>query len=110
MPTYTYQCNQCSHTYDALQSITAEAHSTCPECGSEIHRLIGSGAGIVFKGSGFYVTDYKSKGSDGSEKTESKNESSNAKDSSKSSSDNTSSSPGSSSATGGKASGGSSTN
>lgn len=59
MPTYTYLCKSCGHKYDKLQNITAEPDKICPECQGEVERLIGGGSGIVFKGSGFYVTDYK---------------------------------------------------
>ncbi|MBI39719.1 MAG: FmdB family transcriptional regulator [Leptospiraceae bacterium] len=67
MPTYSYRCTQCGHEYDAFQSMKDDPHTDCPECGGKVERLIGGGAGIVFKGSGFYVTDYKkSSGSSGS--------------------------------------------
>ncbi len=59
MPTYSYQCKDCGHTYDAFQSISADPDTECPQCGGTVQRLIGGGSGIVFKGSGFYVTDYK---------------------------------------------------
>jgi len=72
MPTYTYQCKSCGHKYDKLQSITAEPDKSCPECNGEVERLIGGGVGIVFKGSGFYVTDYK-KNSNGDSKNSSQN-------------------------------------
>ena len=61
MPTYEYVCNACNHEFELFQSITAEAVKTCPECGrKKVRRLIGPGAAIVFKGSGFYKTDYRS--------------------------------------------------
>lgn len=60
MPTYDYQCKDCSHEFEAFQSMSAEVLKECPECGKEsLQRLIGTGAGLVFKGSGFYETDYK---------------------------------------------------
>lgn len=59
MPTYTYQCKDCKHRYDVMQSMKEDPHTTCPECSGSIARLIGAGAGILFKGSGFYVTDYR---------------------------------------------------
>ncbi len=59
MPTYTYRCIDCGHQYEKLQKITAEPDKQCPICNGEVERLIGGGIGIVFKGSGFYVTDYK---------------------------------------------------
>ena len=63
MPTYEYQCNICGHKFEKFQSITADALCKCPDCGRmELKRLIGTGAGIIFKGSGFYETDYRSDG------------------------------------------------
>lgn len=60
MPTYDYKCAACGHRFEAFQSITAEALDKCPECGKKrLERLIGAGAGVIFKGSGFYQTDYK---------------------------------------------------
>ncbi|MHC4933080.1 MAG: FmdB family zinc ribbon protein [Planctomycetota bacterium] len=60
MPTYDYRCTDCDHRLAAFQSITEDAYTSCPECGKEtLRRLIGAGAGIIFKGSGFYETDYK---------------------------------------------------
>ena len=61
MPTYGYACQQCGHEFDAFQSITARPLRKCPACGqTALKRLIGTGAGIIFKGSGFYETDYRS--------------------------------------------------
>jgi putative FmdB family regulatory protein len=61
MPTYDYQCDACDHRFELFQSITAEPEKKCPECGrKKLRRLIGPGAAIVFKGSGFYTTDYRS--------------------------------------------------
>ncbi|MFO8006639.1 MAG: zinc ribbon domain-containing protein [Candidatus Brocadiia bacterium] len=61
MPTYEYRCKHCGHEFEVFQSITAEPLKECPECGGNgVERLIGAGAGIIFKGSGFYATDYKS--------------------------------------------------
>lgn len=61
MPTYEYECDKCKKHFDIFQSMTAEAIKKCPECGGKFHRLIGGGSGIIFKGSGFYETDYKRK-------------------------------------------------
>ncbi|NQT18414.1 MAG: zinc ribbon domain-containing protein [Planctomycetes bacterium] len=61
MPTYEYECTICGHHFEEFQSITAPAIEDCPECGKKVRRLIGSGAGIIFRGSGFYQTDYRSK-------------------------------------------------
>jgi putative FmdB family regulatory protein len=61
MPTYDYRCQSCSHTWEEWQSITAPPTKTCPECGKpKAERVIGPGAGLLFKGSGFYITDYRS--------------------------------------------------
>ncbi|MGE5293912.1 MAG: FmdB family zinc ribbon protein [Solirubrobacterales bacterium] len=63
MPTYEYACTECNHHFDEFQSITAKPLRKCPQCGKQsLKRLIGSGAGIIFKGSGFYCTDYRSDG------------------------------------------------
>ncbi|HOM18524.1 MAG TPA: zinc ribbon domain-containing protein [Thermoguttaceae bacterium] len=61
MPTYEYQCEACEHQFELFQSITAKPERRCPRCGRlKLRRLIGPGAAIVFKGSGFYKTDYRS--------------------------------------------------
>jgi putative FmdB family regulatory protein len=57
MPTYEYECKTCGHVFEAFQSMKDEALKICPECGKEIRRIINGGSGIIFKGSGFYVTD-----------------------------------------------------
>jgi len=63
MPTYEYACTACEHRFEEFQSITAKPLRKCPQCGkSSLKRLIGTGAGILFKGSGFYITDYRSEG------------------------------------------------
>ena len=62
MPTYEYQCQKCRRRHEAFQSITAKPLTTCPRCKGKLKRLIGSGSGFLFKGSGFYITDYRSKG------------------------------------------------
>lgn len=61
MPTYDYECTQCKHKFHLIQSITSKPAARCPKCRSKSERLISGGAGIIFKGSGFYVTDYKRK-------------------------------------------------
>jgi putative FmdB family regulatory protein len=61
MPTYDYVCEACEHAFELFQSMKDEPKRKCPECGkSKLRRLIGPGAAIVFKGSGFYKTDYRS--------------------------------------------------
>jgi len=61
MPTYDYECTACGHQYEQFQSITASPLRKCPACGArKLRRLIGTGGGIIFKGSGFYQTDYRS--------------------------------------------------
>src|SRR6476661_7297117 len=68
MPTYEYVCLKCDHQFEAVQSMSAASLTTCPkeQCGmkkwgkGKIKRAIGAGAGLIFKGSGFYITDYRS--------------------------------------------------
>ncbi len=61
MPTYEYKCEACDHEFELFQSIKAPAVRKCPECGKlKVKRMIGIGAGVIFKGSGFYQTDYRS--------------------------------------------------
>ena len=61
MPTYDYQCESCDHAFEEYQSITAKQLRKCPSCGQrKLVRLIGTGGGVIFKGSGFYQTDYRS--------------------------------------------------
>ena len=59
MPTYDYQCETCGHRFEQFQSISEAPIKTCPECGGTVNRLIGAGAALIFKGSGFYATDYR---------------------------------------------------
>ena len=60
MPTYQYQCTNCSYEFEEFQMISDDPLETCPKCGGKIKRLITGGAGLLFKGSGFYITDYRS--------------------------------------------------
>ena len=61
MPTYEYVCQKCEHRFERFQSIMAKPIRKCPNCGkASAHRLVSAGAGIIFKGSGFYETDYRS--------------------------------------------------
>ena len=62
MPTYDYECTKCGHRFEIFQSMTDEPKKRCPECKGKVQRLISGGAGIIFKGSGFYQTDYRSDG------------------------------------------------
>ena len=76
MPTYDYECESCGHQFEQFQSITARPTRKCPECGKmKLRRLIGAGAGVIFKGSGFYQTDYRSESYKQGEKSEKKSSS-----------------------------------
>lgn len=67
MPIYEYQCANCGHQLEELQSFSEPPLTKCPNCGKDtLKKLIGSGAGLIFKGSGFYLTDYKNKTASGS--------------------------------------------
>lgn len=72
MPTYEYKCEACGHGFERFQPITSAPVKKCPECGkNKVRRLIGTGAGLIFKGSGFYITDYRSEGYKSAEKSDS---------------------------------------
>ncbi len=112
MPTYDYICDDCKHEFEAFESITSQPQTDCPECKKpRLHRKIGPGAAILFKGSGFYKTDYRSESYKSAAKAEksSSDASSSSKsdapkaDSSKSSTATTSSSTSSSSSSNGTA-------
>jgi putative FmdB family regulatory protein len=61
MPTYDYTCDACDHSFEIFESITVDPQKKCPKCKKKkLRRLFGAGAGLVFKGSGFYQTDYRS--------------------------------------------------
>lgn len=60
MPTYEYECVDCGHSFELFQSMKDEPCRVCPECRGEVKRCIGTGSGILFKGTGFYQTDYRS--------------------------------------------------
>lgn len=61
MPTYEYECGKCGFCFEKFQSMSDEPLKKCPKCRCKVKRLVGRGAGIIFKGSGFYETDYKRK-------------------------------------------------
>ncbi|HEY7728361.1 MAG TPA: FmdB family zinc ribbon protein [Candidatus Eisenbacteria bacterium] len=60
MPTYEYECRKCGHRFELFQKITAPARKRCPRCRGAVRRLLGTGGGMLFKGTGFYATDYRS--------------------------------------------------
>lgn len=60
MPTYEYECLRCGHVFERFQKMTDDPVKRCPECRGKVRRRIGAGAGLLFKGSGFYTTDYRS--------------------------------------------------
>uniref|UniRef100_A0A7V0Z6M3 Zinc ribbon domain-containing protein n=1 Tax=candidate division WOR-3 bacterium TaxID=2052148 RepID=A0A7V0Z6M3_UNCW3 len=59
MPTYEYECNNCKYHFEVLQGINEPKIKKCPKCGGSMRKLISGSAGLIFKGSGFYITDYK---------------------------------------------------
>ena len=59
MPTYEYECQKCHHRFEVFQSIKDKPKKACPKCRGRVKRLLGTGAGLIFKGSGFYITDYR---------------------------------------------------
>ena len=61
MPTYEYQCHCCEKRFEEFKPISSAPYASCPKCQTEVKRLISGGTGIIFKGSGFYLTDYKNK-------------------------------------------------
>ena len=80
MPTYQYECGSCGHAFERFQSMNDAPLKRCPECRCKVKRLIGTGAGIIFKGSGFYETDYRSSNYDeGKKKEETSSSSSDSK-------------------------------
>lgn len=60
MPTYDYECTKCGHAFEAFQSMRDKHLTKCPKCSGKVKRLVGTGAGLIFKGGGFYQTDYRS--------------------------------------------------
>jgi putative FmdB family regulatory protein len=72
MPTYEYKCDACGHEFEKFQSMTAAPIKVCPECNKKkVRKLISTGAGLIFKGSGFYITDYRDQGYKDKAKSES---------------------------------------
>ncbi|CUU07992.1 putative regulatory protein, FmdB family [Candidatus Kryptobacter tengchongensis] len=59
MPTYEYKCDNCGYIFEEFQSINDEPVKICPKCGGSVRKVISGGIGLIFKGSGFYITDYK---------------------------------------------------
>ena len=91
MPTYEYVCEKCDHEFEIFQSIKADALTDCPKgkCKGKVRRIIGTGAGIIFKGSGFYETDYRSENYKSGAKKDSDSKKASSKSDSKSKSDST---------------------
>lgn len=89
MPTYEYECTACGHAFERFQGINDDPIATCPECSGRVRRLISRGGGLVFRGPGFYATDYRSgssgkggedSGSSGADRDVKKSDSKAAKD------------------------------
>ena len=79
MPTYEYFCTSCGFEFEEFQSIASEPISVCPKCSEHVQRKISGGTGLIFKGSGFYITDYKNKKSPQTPSTPKKEKSDNNK-------------------------------
>jgi len=60
MPSYDFKCSNCGHVFERFKSIKSKPHEKCPKCGEDAQRMISAGAGLIFKGSGFYITDHRS--------------------------------------------------
>jgi len=73
MPTYDYKCSNCNHTFEYFQPMSAAPLTECPQCKGSLIRIIGTGSGPIFKGSGFYQTDYKGKSQQSKKNNESEN-------------------------------------
>ncbi|MCA9050136.1 MAG: zinc ribbon domain-containing protein [Planctomycetaceae bacterium] len=93
MPTYEYRCSACEHRWEEFQSMTADPTKKCPECGkNKAERMISAGGGIIFRGSGFYQTDYRSESYKKGASAESKASESKSSDAAKSDSSSSGSS------------------
>ena len=68
MPTYDYECSKCGNRFEKFQKMSDRPSASCPDCGADAHRLISTGSGVIFKGAGFYETDYKKKSGSGDDK------------------------------------------
>lgn len=95
MPTYDYQCDACGHEFELIQSFSEAVKKKCPECKKmKLRRLFGTGGGLLFKGSGFYITDYRSenykKGAEADRKSAESSSSSSSSSESKPKSDSSS--------------------
>ena len=73
MPTYDYKCSDCNYSFEYFQPMSAEPLKECPQCKGNLKRIIGTGAGPIFKGSGFYQTDYKGKSQQSKKKSQPEN-------------------------------------
>lgn len=94
MPSYDYECKECGHSFEEFQSMKADPLVDCPSCGKPaLKRLMAGGAGMIFKGSGFYLTDYKKTGSSSSSSSSSSSTSSGPDKPKDSSAANTSAKP-----------------
>jgi putative FmdB family regulatory protein len=104
MPTYEYECEKCGKIFDVFQSMTAEPLKTCsdPACRGPVHRIVSGGAGFLFKGSGFYITDYRSESYKKSVEKEKKGADTPGSPTGTSSKDSSSKSPGPSTSSGGE--------
>jgi putative FmdB family regulatory protein len=70
MPTYDYYCTSCAHEFELVQRMSDPPRKRCPRCGRKVERKVGAGSGVIFKGSGFYITDYRSSEYKAKEKAE----------------------------------------
>src|SRR5690349_5770301 len=106
MPTYEYQCDACDHNFDELQSFSEPPLKKCPKCGkAKLRRVFGSGAAVIFKGSGFYQTDYRSESYKAAAKAEQEAAKPAEKSADKSATNGTAATPAKESGGGGKGSG-----